>query len=425
MSLKFVHFIGCGGAGTQPLALIFQELGYTCSGSDLIRNGRTDALQAAGITVCAPGHREENLPAGATGENALVVYSSAAVMENPELQEARRRGIRTVRRGEALAMIAQKFPLTIAVAGSHGKTSVTSSIVHILKELGLEPGYLIGGNLRGDPVSGTAGAGKIFVSEVDESDSTNALFYASLAVVTNVEDDHSWSVGGVENLFESFRLFAEHSKKLLYVPGENPDRIFAEFPEKSQHPGAIPEPVKNCPHWGGFQKENAATAIKAVSILYPEIPEEKICRAMLTFQGVERRMTLRKDTGSYLVMEDYAHHPTELAASLATFREIFPGKRLVVIFQPHRYARLQRYFQEFAEVLNRADRIFITPVFAAWTAESQVNSKTLADAIGGKASALEGDWKAMGETVRKELKKGDIAAVIGAGDLPEIFPYLS
>ncbi|MBR2439152.1 MAG: hypothetical protein IKB25_03070 [Lentisphaeria bacterium] len=424
MSLKYIHFIGCGGAGTQPLALIFHELGYHCSGSDLIENNRTKALKEAGVSVSAPGHRKENLPPEADAENALVVYSSAATADNPELQEAVKRGIRSVRRGEALAIVAERFPVSVAVGGSHGKTSVTSSIVHILKELGENPGYLIGGNLCGNSVSGTAGAGKIFVSEVDESDSTIACFRASLGIVTNVEDDHSWSVGGVEKLFESFRSFAENAGRLLYVPGENPDHIFREFSDKFTRLTEIPKPILNRLGWGGFQRENAAVAVKAVSMILPEIPEENIIEAVLTFPGVERRMTLRKQNELYSVIEDYAHHPTELAASISTFRENYPGKRLVIVFQPHRYARLQRYFSEFKEVLSRADRVFITPVFAAWTADAPVNSHTLADAIGENATALDGSWEMIGSAVKKELRQNDIAAVIGAGDLPEIFPYL-
>ena len=424
MSFKYVHFIGCGGAGTQPLAFIFHELGYLCSGSDLIENNRTIALKKAGIQVASPGHRKENLPAEATAENALVVFSSAATAENPELQEANRRGIRAVRRGEALAIIAERFPFTIAVGGSHGKTSVTSSIVHILTELKRSPGYLIGGNLCGNSVSGTAGAGKIFVSEVDESDSTIACFRASLGIVTNVEDDHCWSVGGVEKLFESFRTFAANAGKLLYVPGENPDRIFQSFTGKSLRMTEIPEAIRNRPGWGGFQRENAAVAVQAVAIALPEIPVKKIIEAMLTFPGVERRMTVRKQTAQYTVIEDYAHHPTELNASISAFRENYPGKRLVIVFQPHRYARLQRYFDEFQKVLSNADRVFITPVFAAWTPDAPVNSHTLADAIGEKATALDGSWAEIGSSVKKELRQNDIAAVIGAGDLPEIFQYL-
>ena len=145
---------------------------------------------------------------------------------------------------------------------------------------------------------------------------------------------------------------------------------------------------------------------------------------MLTFPGVERRMSLRKQNEFYSVIEDYAHHPTELAASISAFRENYPGKRLVIVFQPHRYARLQRYFAEFTEVLSRADRVFITPVFVAWTADAPVNSHTLAAAIGEKASAVDGSWEDIGSDVKKELRQNDIAAVIGAGDLPEIFQYL-
>ncbi len=418
--IEHVHFIGCGGAGTQPLAVIFHELGFRCSGSDLLSNRLTEKLKSLGIPV-AEGHAAENIPAGLTAENALVVYTSAADDSNPEIVEAKRRGIPLMRRGEALAHIGTRFKHTVAVAGSHGKTSTTAMIAHTLGKLGMDPGFLIGGSVPGLECSGSAGAGRVFVTEVDESDSTNALFHAETAVVTNIEDDHSWSVGGVDSLFESFVRFAENAKRLVYVSGPNTDRLFRPLDHAlvlKDEPAALPFPAQ----WGGYQKLDASTAFAVVKMLYPRIPEAEIVQALVSFPGVDRRLSLRIDSPAFRLIEDYAHHPTELRATLSALRETNPGRRLVVIFQPHRYARLKRYLKDFAALLSsKADQVFVTPVFAAWTDESDVNSETLAGMVPG-AKAVSGSWHEIFEAIAPSVKKGDLVAVIGAGDVNALVP---
>ena len=419
-----LHFIGCAGAGTGPLAAICLELGFPCSGSDMISSELTDSLQKKGL-VFHQGHTAKNLPEG-NASNLLVIHTSAAAPDNPELAEAHKRGILCMKRGEALAHLGTLFPHTIAVAGSHGKTSVTALTVHILKEIGLNPGYLIGGIVHDSQISGTAGDKKLFVTEVDESDSTNALFHAETAVVTNVEDDHSWSVGGRKALFESFVKFARQSKKLLYVSGANPDRLF----DGMNAVRLRSDEWKNFPgwqaNWGGFQKQNAYTAIRAVSLalggLYPEI---ELFRASLSFPGVERRLSLRFDSPSYRIIEDYAHHPTELKASLNALAETNPNRRLIVIFQPHRYARLKKYLNEFATILKSTQNpVFLAPVFAAWSDRSDTDSGTLAEKIGANAHLLSGSWEDQAEQAAKKIRPGDLIAVIGAGDVKEIIEPL-
>lgn len=411
-----IHFIGCAGAGTRPLASIFLELGFPCSGSDLLPS------HLEGMRTFR-GHDAANLPAG--DFPLLVVHTSAADPENPELVEARRRGAAVMRRGEALAHLGTLFGKTVAVAGSHGKTSVSAMIAHTLRELGENPGFLIGGSVAGWERSGAAGGGNVFVTEVDESDSTHALFRASVAVVTNIEDDHSWSVGGTEKLFRSFVEFAEKSETLIDVEGENTDRLFAPFAGKRKRLSRVPPGWNYPPHWGGFQRLNAATAFAAVREVTGQ-GEETIRSALFRFPGVERRMSLRFDNGIFRIVEDYAHHPTELKASLEALRETNPGRRMVLVFQPHRYARLARYFREFAALLGALEGpVFLPPVFAAWTERSEVDSARLASRIDPSARALSGSWEEMAEEVAAAVRPGDLIAIVGAGDVKEIIAPLT
>ena len=395
-----VHFIGCEGAGTKPLRRIFDELGFRTSGSDLTLSG----------------HAAANLPDTPDAQSLLVIYSSAVTADNPELQEARRRGSPCILRGEALGLAASLFPCVIAVSGSHGKTSVTSMIVHILRQAGLAPGFLIGGKLQGNELSGSAGGGRIFVCEADESDGTHTAIRSSLAVVTNVEDDHAWNFDSPECLIRNFRQFARQGKKLLApalpVFADHPDRIVYNAPDELEN-----DPRFN--RWAHFAKIDLEIAVEAVTAL-ELLTREAAMRAAESFPGVARRMELHGANEDFLLYEDYAHHPTELAESLGSFRTLFPGRKLKVIFQPHRYARLERYFGEFTQTLRQADEVFVTPVFAAWTASGKVDSAKLVQAIGSNAFLLSGSWPEMARQVRSRLQPGDLAAVVGAGDIREI-----
>lgn len=399
-----VHFIGCEGAGTKPLRRIFDELDFHTSGSDL--------------TLC--GHAAENLPDTPSGEQLLVIYSSAVAPDNPELTAARARGARCLLRGEALGLAAQLFPCVIAVSGSHGKTSVTAMIVHILQQAGLAPGFLIGGKIQGGGISGSAGAGKIFVCEADESDGTHTAIRSTLAVVTNVEDDHVWNFASPECLIRNFRQFAGQGKKLL-APAMP---MFADHPAhiRIQEPAEIEKDsrFRTFAHYAKMDLEIAVEAVTELGLL----TREAALAAAASFPGVARRMELHGSNGDFILYEDYAHHPTELAESLQSFRRLFPDRKLKVVFQPHRYARLERYFRDFTQVLQQTDKVFIAPVFAAWTASGKMNSRQLAEAVGTQAILLSGDWPEMARQVCADVRKGDMIAVVGAGDVQEIIKPL-
>ena len=415
-SFRSVHIIGCCGAGCAPLARILLEKGFRVSGSDLLDNAAAATLRGHGAHIAPAGHRVENLPP--ENDGLLVVRTSAAGPENPEVAEAIRRGLPVLRRGEALAVVADSYTRPVAVSGSHGKTSVSAMLAWLLRELGANPGYMIGGAVTGWESAGAAGDGDLFVTEADESDGTHAFLHPHLGIVTNVEDDHAWSLGGFEALEHNFRTFAAQSQTLLYCASEETDRLFKSHPHAIRLELAdLPEDF--LPGFGHFQRLDGMIAVKAAALLGFDPAEAE--RTLRRFPGVERRLSVRHN-GAVTVIEDYAHHPTELCESIRSLRELYPGRRLVVIFQPHRYARLERYFDEFAVELRKADRVFVTPVFAAWTGNGKYTSDDLAKAVGGVA--LTGAWDEMGARVGFELKKGDVAAIVGAGDLPKVLPSL-
>ncbi|MFA6103256.1 MAG: Mur ligase domain-containing protein [Victivallaceae bacterium] len=421
-----VHFIGCGGAGMAPLALILAERGFKVSGSDLELSDKTEELRRKGAEVFH-GHAAENIPAA---EKCLVVYSSAVKPGNPEMAQAAKAGFPRVRRGEMLAMLAAAYRRPVAISGSHGKTTVTAMLVHILRECGVKCGAMIGGKVNSG-LSAAAGDGDIFVTEVDESDGTHALMNSFLGLVTNVEDDHCWSVGGTEQLFRNFSDFACKSRHLIYVAHPNSDRLFAEHadaqrldPDKILAAGYFKylSPAKQ-QEWRGYQSLNAAIALAAAIKLGADPGTAE--KALESFPGVSRRMTCHLNTPSLTVMEDYAHHPTELAAALDSLRGRFPGHHFRVVFQPHRYARLRQYFDDFTRILRIPDSVFISPVFAAWVEKGELGSEELAKQTGPTACFISGRWEDMPAILLKPCASRPLLlAIIGAGDIEQLIPHV-
>ncbi len=411
---EHIHFIGCGGAGMGPLALIMAGRGYRVSGSDLIANKFTEKLRAAGADVYL-GHDAANLPETAS----KVVYSSAVGEDNPELALARKRGLTALRRGEMLAELAATYARPVAVSGSHGKTTITAMIAHIVKGAGIDCGFMIGGKLNAGESSAT-GDGDIFITEVDESDGTHVFIHPWLGVVPNVEDDHSWSVGGEAQLLENFRRFGHQCRKLIYMDSPVARQLYGDHPDALVLNPAKPsfDPVR----FGGFLGVNAALAVAAAVEL--GIEEQDAQRILQSFPGVARRMTLHRENPGKVLIEDYAHHPSELKCSLELLRLRYPGYHLRVVFQPHRYARLEKYIDEFAVLLQQADSIFIAPVFAAWVEKGVTGSEQLVQKIGPKAALLQGSWPEQAAQVMQTAAAPLLLAVIGAGDIDQIINFL-
>jgi len=422
-----IHFIGCGGAGMFPLALILIELGYKVSGSDMKSGANTDALLQRGGAISI-GHSAASLP---NSPNTLVVYSSAVSDDNKELSRARSKGLTCLKRGEMLGCLSRLYKRTVAISGSHGKTTVTGMLAHIMESCGVQAGYMIGGKLTGKNIPARAGDCDIFITEVDESDGTHADMYCALGLVTNVECDHSWSVGGEERLYKNFQTFARQSDKLVYVQSEKSDQLFAshankeilrssEIADKASFRYLAPARLSE---WGEYQRANVALAINAAVKLGVDPIDAEM--AMSSFEGVARRMTTHFKTNNTVLIEDYAHHPTEVRVALAALRERFEDFRITVIFQPHRYARLEKYLNEFAGELRKADSVVVVPVFAAWVEKGEVDSGNLAELIGESAVSLDGGWHEIAEKVVTDSShEKNVVAVFGAGTVNEIIDPL-
>lgn len=413
---RICHFIGCGGVGMSGLAAIAIEKGARVSGSDLKDGPALERLRSMGADVSV-GHNGRFLPKASLsgGQPPIAVYSSAVPKDNPELLKARAEGWECHRRGEFLALLASQYDRVVAVAGSHGKTTVTSMIAHIVGRSGFAPGFMIGGTPTGWKAAAAAGDGRVFVTEADESDLTFELIDADVAVVTNVEDDHAWSVGGEKTLFEAFARFGRKAKTLVYGRTPATDSLFDGI--ASMRPidlAAASKSFEDMRSWGAFQRQNAAVAVAAATEI--GVPAESAARTVRTFEGVERRMSVRWSGEGLCVIEDYAHHPTELKAALAAIREVHPDGRLRVVFQPHRYARLERYFNDYVEILRGVDRVVVLPVFAAWVEKGSLDSKSLADAVGPKAEYLEGGWMDVATKLLAGVEKPEVLAIVGAGD---------
>ena len=408
---KKIHFIGIGGAGMAPLAGLCADSGCPVSGSDLELNSKCAVLTARGVKISA-GHAAENVPP----ECAVVVKSSAVPPENPELLRAQQLGCRILLRGEALAEIAAGFQRVAAVSGSHGKSSITAALVRILLKCGYKPGFMVGAAVK-DLAPWSCGSGKdIFVTEADESDGTHVCLKNYLGIVPNVEDDHAWSVGGKEVLENNFRKFAANSRHLVYIASPLTDRLFAAHPRAER----IVEIPENFAGLTGFQAQNSYLAYRSAVALGCD-PRSALAAAA-DYPAVERRMTVHLQSEKLMLVEDYAHHPTEVAKSLEFLRRAYPGYHLKVVFQPHRYARLERYFADFARELQAADELLVVPVFAAWSESGKVDGEALAAAAGG--SYCGGEWQEIAQKTLQELPEKTLIAVLGAGDINRIIPLM-
>jgi UDP-N-acetylmuramate--alanine ligase len=390
--IRNIHFVGIGGAGMAGIAEVLVNLGYAVSGSDLKLSSVTERLRSLGARV-VEGHATENL-----GSADVVVVSSAVAADNPEIVAAHARRVPVVRRAEMLAEL-MRFRQGIAIAGTHGKTTTTSLIASVLAEAGLDPTFVIGGRLESANANAKLGLGQYLVAEADESDASFLHLQPVIAVVTNIDADH---LGSYENdlnrLKQGFLEFLHNlpfyglavmcsddanTRELIpslgrrvvsYGFGERADvRAFAverlglktRFKVESKD---RPEPLTvelNLP--GVHNVLNSLAAIAVAREL--DIADAPLKKALAEFSGVDRRLqvqgTVTTAAGRVTFVDDYGHHPTELAATIAAARDAWPGRRLVVCFQPHRYTRTLALLDDFAQVLSTVDALILTNVYSA------------------------------------------------------------
>jgi UDP-N-acetylmuramate--alanine ligase len=455
-----IHFVGIGGSGMCGIAEVLLNLGYSVQGSDLKHGESTERLQRLGARVLI-GHQAEHV-AGAD----VVVVSSAINAANPEVARALAERIPVVKRAEMLGEL-MRFRYSIAVAGTHGKTTTTSLMASVLAEGGTDPTFVIGGRLKSAASNARLGAGEFLVAEADESDASFTHLQPMIAIVTNVDADHLATHGGdFEKLKLSFVEFLHnlpfyglavlchddgHARSLIphiarpyltygFDPGADVRAVEVErLAGKSKFTvlrpgGAPPLPVTlNLP--GRHNVLNALAVITVATEL--EIDDAAIQRALAGFQGIERRLQWIADVdtaaGKVTIVDDYGHHPTEIAATVEAARQGWPDRRVVLVFQPHRYTRTRDLLDEFAQVLADADALLVAEVYAA--GESPIpgaDGKALCRAIRTRGKVEPVLLKSLDElpdALAGVIRDGDVVLTMGAGhigavanDLPRALP---
>ncbi|WP_417499815.1 UDP-N-acetylmuramate--L-alanine ligase [Methylophaga sp.] len=446
--VKHIHFIGIGGVGMGGIAEVLLNLGYQVSGSDLAENSLIKHLRSLGATIMI-GHDASYLD-----DADVVVVTTAVSEDNVELVAARDQLIPVVPRAEMLAEL-MRFSYGIAVAGTHGKTTTTSLIAALLSEGELDPTFVIGGRLNSAGTNARLGTGRYLVAEADESDASFLYLQPMIAVVTNIDEDHMATYDGdFGKLKATFIEFLHHLpfyglavlclddpviQSLLadvtrpfITYGQNPDADY-QLMELTQHQGqsffTVVEkrsgqsfPVTlNMP---GLHNALNATAAMAVARNL-DVSVTDCQRALLKFDGVGRRFNLlgqvKAGTGQAMLIDDYGHHPTEIAATLAATRGGWPNNRLVLVFQPHRYTRTRDLFEDFAHVLSSVDVLVVLEVYPAGEAKiAGADARSLCRAIrlrGQVEPVFAEDKQELYALLPGLLQDGDVLLTLGAGDI--------
>ncbi|MCB1888846.1 MAG: UDP-N-acetylmuramate--L-alanine ligase [Rhodocyclaceae bacterium] len=448
--VKHIHFVGIGGSGMSGIAEVFVNLGYTVSGSDLGSNAATRRLQSLGARVVT-GHAREHI----VGADAIVT-STAVRGDNPEVLAARAAQIPVVPRAQMLAEL-MRLKQGIAIAGTHGKTTTTSLVASILAEGGMDPTFVIGGRLNAAGANARLGKGDFLVAEADESDASFLMINPVISVVTNIDADHMETYGhDFARLKQTFVDFLQHLPFYgVAVLCEDDPHVRSIMPLVSKQivrygisPGASVR-AENVRAEGGRMRfdvvrqngsisrfpvvlnlpgiHNVQNALAAVAVATEVgVPDEAIARALDEFRGVGRRFQRYGEVnlpagGSFTLIDDYGHHPAEMAATLEAARGAFPGRRLVLAFQPHRYTRTRDCFEDFVRVLAGADLLLLSEVYAAGEAPIvAADGRSLARAIrvAGKVEPIfVEDIAEMPATVMNSAADGDVVITMGAGSI--------
>jgi UDP-N-acetylmuramate--alanine ligase len=443
-----VHFVGIGGSGMGGIAEVLLNLGYEVQGSDIKANAVTRRLAQLGARVLM-GHDAGNI-AGAD----VVVVSTAINRDNPEVAAALEARIPVVPRAEMLGEL-MRFRFSIAVAGTHGKTTTTSLVASVLAEGGEDPTFVIGGRLKSAGTNARLGAGRYLVAEADESDASFLHLQPMAAIVTNIDNDHLGTHGGdFQKLRQSFLEFLHNlpfyglavlcaddpelatllplvgRPIITYGMGENADvravdieRMAGRTRFRVVRRGRVDDldVTVNLP--GLHNVLNSLAAIAVATDL--AVPDEAIQRGLASFQGIDRRLQvvgeLRLPEGDVVVVDDYGHHPTEINATLDALRQAYAGRRIVLVFQPHRFSRTRDLMDDFARVLSQADTLFVTEVYAAGEAHIEgADGRAICRAVRGRGK-VEPVFVPTIEEIPAALvslvRPGDVIAMMGAGSI--------
>jgi UDP-N-acetylmuramate--alanine ligase len=457
--VKNVHFVGIGGSGMSGIAEVLLNLGFTISGSDLTDNTVTQRLKKLGAKVSI-GHAAAQVTAA-----DVVVVSSAITGDNPEVIEAAARKIPLVPRAMMLAEL-MRLKQGIAIAGTHGKTTTTSLIASVLAEAGMDPTFVIGGRLEAAGSHAKLGRGEFIVVEADESDASFLHLSPVIAVVTNIDADHMETYGHyfgrlrqafldfVQRLpfYGSAVLCADDANVRELLPAIDKLVITYGLSQKAQIRALEVRPEAGRMRFRVARSaarnatlpqlditlnlagiHNVRNALAAIAVgMEVGVPDVAIIKALAEFKGVGRRFQqygeVQMATGRFTLIDDYGHHPAEIAATIAAVRGAFPGSRLVLAFQPHRYTRTRDCFDDFVSVLSSADKLLLTNVYAAGEPPiAGIDGHTLANAIGEEAKAMPvfvDDIAELPQAIRATVRDGDVVLTMGAGSIGTVAAIL-
>jgi UDP-N-acetylmuramate--alanine ligase len=453
-AIRHIHFVGIGGAGMSGIAEVLLNLGYAISGSDLSDSVALKRLQSLGIQTYV-GHDAQNM----VGADA-VVTSTAVHADNPEVVAAHAKLIPVVPRAVMLAEL-MRLKTGVAIAGTHGKTTTTSLVASVLAEAGMDPTFVIGGKLNSAGANAKLGSGDYIVVEADESDASFLNLLPVMAVVTNIDADHMDTYGHDFNklkaaFIEFLHRMPFYGAAILCTDDAAVRSILPEvsrpitsygFNEDAQV-RAVNVRADNGRMCFTVQRRNGVTlpdiditlnlagehnvlnALAAIAIAVElNVPDEALQKALAEFKGVGRRFqrhgeVVAKNGGEFTLIEDYGHHPVEVAATLAAARGAFPGRRLVLAFQPHRYTRTRDCFEDFVQVMGRADVLWLSEIYAAGeTPIAAADGRALSRAMrvaGHEALVFVDDIQKMAQVIADNAQAGDVVMCMGAGSIGQV-----
>jgi UDP-N-acetylmuramate--alanine ligase len=450
-----VHFIGIGGSGLSAIARLLKDSGYVVTGSDRALSPFAIDLQSEGVNIYLGHH-----PSNVSGAD-MVIRSSAIADDNPEVKVARQMGIPVYKRADFLGQL-MVDKMGIAVAGTHGKTTTTAMIAWTLFAMKRDPSFIVGGTLNNLKVNARAGKGKHFVIEADEYDRMFLGLKPHIAVVTNLEHDHPDCYPTFEDMYSAFQSFIDllPSDGSLIVCAEDKGAVALLSYARRKRLNVISysaqgEMTINSPQWvqartpkpnqrGGFDfsamtnmgtgvatlvevslqvpgEHNVRNALATLSVIATlGLPLQEAADVLGEFTGTGRRFEVRGEKKGVTVIDDYAHHPTEIRATLAGAKARYPGRRICVVWQPHTYSRTQTLFFEFSRAFGDADEVLVTEVYASREAKQEFSSAEVVSAMPHPSARYSGSIQDTTEYLLKSLRSGDVLLVLSAGDADQI-----
>ncbi len=446
--VKNIHFIGIGGIGMSGIAEVLCNLGFNITGSDLNKSKNTARLETLFKIKVFEGHAAENI-----GDAQVVVYSSAIKEDNPEIVEAKSRKIPIIPRAEMLAELMTLKPYSVAVSGSHGKTSTTSMVATVLGYAGVDPTTVVGGVVETLGSNAKLGKSDWFVTEADESDRSFLMLYPTIAVVTNIDREHMESYKGMDDVMQCFTDFSNkvpfYGANILCLDDPNVQSIIPNLKRRiitygfSRQADVSADDIRFNEDFGSTftvylrddelgqvvlpvpGKHNVYNSLAAIAVaLELEIPFEKISEAFAQFKNANRRFQYKGEVNDIKVFDDYGHHPTEILATLEAAKNASDGRRIVIVFQPHRYTRTQDLMEDFATSFNNADVVYLLDIYPA--SEKPIEGIT-AEVLGEKIEEFGhrnvnyiGGVETAAENVVNNLEPNDLVITLGAGSITKL-----